>query len=109
MREIKIIAPLVLSVLAFNAHAGSTSTEMMPCGSNKITLGMTPDEIIDTCGQAGEPSMVTEHVRPAVGDNAEHDTDVFEKWLYPMGDNRGNSHVVIKNGEVVKIFTTTGR
>ncbi len=106
MRMINSISPLAFTVLAFSAHAGSTSTESMPCGSNQITLGMTPTEIINTCGEAGEPSMVTEHIRPALGDSAENDEDVFEKWLYPMNDRRGNSHVVIKNGEVVKIFTT---
>lgn len=108
MRQIKLMYPLLLSVMSVSVHAGSmsTSTDAMPCGSNAVTLGMTPEEIINTCGQKGEPAMVTEHVRPAVGEDVEHTEDVFEKWLYPTSDRRGNTHVVIKNGEVVKIFTT---
>lgn len=107
MPKTQLTAILMFSTLTASAYAGSTSTEIMPCGSNQITLGMTPDEIIDTCGKAGEPAMVTEHVRPALGENVSKTAeDVFEKWLYPTDDNRGNAHVVIKNGEVVKIFTT---
>lgn len=107
MQTRKLTGLLVFSTLVASAHAGGNSAEVMPCGSNQITLGMTPDEIIDTCGKAGEPAMVTEHVRPALGENvSENAEDVFEKWLYPTTDRRGNTHVVIKNGEVVKIFTT---
>lgn len=83
--------------------AGSADLPSLPCGSQAIKLGMSPDDIRTTCGQHWEPSFISKHERPALGadDGA---SDYFEKWMYRTSGNN-DTHVILKNGEVVRIFT----
>ncbi|MTI64428.1 MAG: DUF2845 domain-containing protein [Methylophaga sp.] len=82
--------------------AGSADLSSLPCGTQAITLGMSPQQIKSTCGQAWEPSYISKHKRPALGDEEGH--DLFEKWMYSTADSKA-THVIFKNGEVVRIFT----
>lgn len=80
---------------------GSNEVDSVSCGvSAAIEVGMTPADVKSLCGKAWQPSYVSEHVRP----RSNGDEDVFHKWLvHPEG--LPETHVVIKNGEVVRIFT----
>ncbi|MDX1572522.1 MAG: hypothetical protein R3341_00755 [Methylophaga sp.] len=80
---------------------GSAEVPSVKCGvSAAIEVGMTPADVKSECGKAWEPSYVSEHVRP----RSNGDEDIFHKWLvHPEG--LPETHVVIKNGEVVRIFT----
>ncbi len=82
--------------------AGSADLSSLPCGSQAIKLGMSPQQIKSTCGQNWQPSYISKHERPALGD--EKGNDHFEKWMYNTADNKA-THVIFKNGEVVRIFT----
>lgn len=85
------------------AAAGSADLSSLPCGTQAIKLGMSPDDIKTTCGQFWEPSFVSKHERPALGTD-DGSSDYFEKWMYrTVGEN--DTHVIIRNGEVVRIFT----
>ncbi len=80
---------------------GSVEVPSVSCGiSSAIEVGMTPDDVKSQCGQAWQPSYVSEHVRS----RSNGDPDIFHKWLvHPEG--LPETHVVLKNGEVVRIFT----
>ncbi|HAO23880.1 MULTISPECIES: DUF2845 domain-containing protein [unclassified Methylophaga] len=100
------MATLLLSGPAFAGNA-SSHEESMACGSNSITIGMSTDDIKTICGQFWEPAFISSHTRPVLRKVADSDqvNDHFEKWLYRIVDNQ-ETHVVIKNGLVVKIFNT---
>lgn len=80
---------------------GSIEVSSVSCGvASAIEVGMTPDDVKSQCGKAWQPSYVSEHVRS----RSNGDPDVFHKWLvHPEG--LPETHVVLKNGEVVRIFT----
>lgn len=80
---------------------GSNEVASVSCGvSAAIEVGMTPADVENRCGEAWQPSYISEHVRA----RREGDPDVFHKWLvHPEG--LPETHVVFKNGEVVRIFT----
>jgi len=80
---------------------GSVEVPSVRCGvSAAIEVGMTPDDVTSHCGQTWQPSYVSEHVRS----RSNGDPDIFHKWLlHPEG--LPETHVVLKNGEVVRIFT----
>lgn len=83
--------------------AGSADLSSLPCGGQAIKLGMSPDEIKSTCGQHWEPDFVSKHERPALGAD-DGSSDYFEKWMYRTS-GKNDTHVILKNGEVVRIFT----
>lgn len=80
---------------------GSNEVDSVSCGvSAAIEVGMTPKDVETNCGKTWQPSYVSEHVRP----RSNGDEDIFQKWLvHPEG--LPETHVVFKNGEVVRIFT----
>jgi len=86
--------------------AGSSDMDKFQCGTQAIVLGMSPDDIKATCGQNWKPDYISKHNRPSVGvvDTAEHGEDHFEKWMYRTADHN-DTHVILKNGEVIRIFT----
>lgn len=86
-----------------SAAAGSADLSSLPCGTQAIKLGMSPDDIKTTCGQNWQPSYISKHERPALGTD-DGSSDYFEKWMYKAAD-KNDTHVIIKNGEVVRIFT----
>ncbi len=92
--------------LSRSALSGSSDMEQLQCGAKAIELGMSADDIKATCGQHWEPAYISTHTRPAVGgeDAAESEADHFEKWMYRTGGN-GDTHVILKNDEVIRIFT----
>jgi hypothetical protein len=74
------------------------------CGTGTIEIGMSPEDIKRSCGNNCEPVFVSKHERPALkGDAMDH----FEKWLYKAAAGQNETHVLLKNGEVIRIFTTT--
>ncbi|HET8806750.1 MAG TPA: hypothetical protein VFM76_00050 [Methylophaga sp.] len=81
---------------------GSKEVESVSCGiSSAIEVGMTPADVKSQCGKSWEPSYISEHIRPS----SNGDEDVFHKWLvHPKG--LPETHVLLKNGEVVRIFTS---
>lgn len=96
-------------LVSATASAGNITSHQnsMACGANSITIGMTTDDIKTVCGQFWEPAFISTHTRPVlkkVADSTQLD-DHFEKWLYRIVDNQ-ETHVVIKNGHIVKIFNT---
>lgn len=80
---------------------GSNEVASVTCGvSAAIEVGMTPADVKDNCGENWKPSYVSEHIRP----RRDGEEDIFHKWLvHPAG--LPETHVVFKNGEVVRIFT----
>lgn len=92
--------------LAGSAWAGSSDMDKLQCGAKAIELGMSADDIKLTCGQNWEPSYISKHTRPAVGADelAEQDNDQFEKWMYRTAGTN-DTHVILKNDEVIRIFT----
>lgn len=86
------------------AVAGSADLSSLACGNQAIELGMSPEQIKSTCGQHWEPAFISKHERPALGAD-DGSSDHFEKWMYKEAGKK-DTHVVIKNGEVVRIFTT---
>ncbi len=103
MRIISIIAVLTALSWMGNAMAGSADLSSLPCGTQAIKLGMSPDDIRTTCGQNWEPAFVSKHTRPALRAD-DGSSDYFEKWMYKAVD-KNDAHVILKNGEVVRIFT----
>lgn len=100
------MATLLVSVTAFAGNSSSHESSMA-CGANSITIGMTTDDIKAICGQFWEPAFISVHTRPVLKKVADSDqeNDQFEKWLYRIVENQ-ETHVIIKNGQVVKIFNT---
>lgn len=86
--------------------AGSSDMEEFQCGTQAIVLGMSPADIKATCGQQWKPAYISKHTRPAVGmdEAAKTDEDHFEKWMYRTAGHT-DTHVILKNGEVIRIFT----
>jgi hypothetical protein len=82
--------------------AGSIDLPSLACGDQAIKLGMSPAQIKSTCGKQWEPAYISKHQRDALGDA--EGNDLFEKWMYKAADQK-DAHVIIKNGEVVRIFT----
>lgn len=91
---------LLLSSSAVLA-GGSTEVASVSCGVKAaIEVGMTPADVEKKCGETWEPSYISKHVRP----RSDGEEDIFYKWLvHPEG--LPETHVVLKNGEVVRIFT----
>ncbi len=102
MRQRTIAFMTVASLFSSAVLAGGADLSSLPCGSQAIQLGMSPQQIKSTCGQSWEPSYISTHERPALGDEEGH--DYFEKWMYKTADSHA-THVIFKNGEVVRIFT----
>lgn len=103
----RLIPSLFLSLAIMPASAvlaESANLDSLPCGSQAITLGMNPQQIKATCGQNWKPAYISKHKRPAAGSNGSA-KDHFEKWMYYMAGSKKAAHVIIKNGEVVRIFT----
>lgn len=98
---------LTLAAIALSwsglAVAGSADLASLACGAQTIKLGMSPDDIKTTCGQHWEPDFISKHERPALGAD-DGSSDYFEKWMYRTADEN-DAHVIIRNGEVVRIFT----
>lgn len=98
---------LILAAIALcwtgMVSAGSADLSSLPCGSHAIKLGMSPDDIKTTCGHDWKPDFVSKHERPSK--RAENGaSDYFEKWMYRTS-GKNDAHVILKNGEVVRIFT----
>lgn len=102
MRLISKAFMIMTSLFSSAILAGGADLPSLPCGSQAIKLGMSPQQIKSTCGQSWEPSYISKHERPALGDEEGH--DYFEKWMYNTADSNA-THVIFKNGEVVRIFT----
>lgn len=100
------MAALFVSTTA-NAGNLSSHENSMACGANSITIGMSIDDIKTTCGQFWKPAFISLHTRPVLRKvaNSDHENDQFEKWLYRTVEKQ-ETHVIIKNGQVVKIFNT---
>lgn len=101
----RLIAKVFITLACLSSSAvmaGSLDLSSLSCGGEAIKLGMSPQQIKSTCGQAWEPSYISKHKRPALGDEEGH--DLFEKWMYSTADSKA-THVIFKNGEVVRIFT----
>lgn len=107
MTKVITIMMLVSALgLARIALAGSSDMEQFQCGAKAIQLGMSAAEIKATCGKNWKPSYISKHIRPAVGaDQAKKtENDHFEKWMYRSAGHN-DTHVILKNGEVIRIFT----
>lgn len=90
------------------AHAGSSQyLDHYSCGKSAIEVGMDVDQIMHVCGENWQPSNVVKSVRPAlkVGKDGERLQDNFEKWMFKTM-SKGSTHVLLKNGKVIRIFTT---
>lgn len=103
--RLKAMLLLVIAATGWQspALAGSTDLSSLACGNHAIELGMSPQDIKSTCGRNWKPAYISKHKRRAVG-AADGSNDLFEKWMYKAGGKKA-AHVVIKNGEVVRIFT----
>jgi len=105
-KSLTIMGLVSVLSLAGSAWAGSSDMNKLQCGAKAIELGMSANDIKMTCGQNWEPSYISRHTRPAVGtnDTAEQSNDQFEKWMYRTTGN-DDTHVILKNDEVIRIFT----
>ncbi len=101
------LAALGLSFSGFAQAGSSQYLDSYSCGKAAIEIGMKIDQIKHLCGQSWKPSNVVRSVRPAlkVGKDGVRLEDNFEKWMFKTLRN-GSTHVLLKNGEVIRIFTT---
>lgn len=85
------------------------------CGNKLIKLGMTAQDIFNTCGASGEPSRTftkeeqkaNPYARYSDGTMPVH-TDHYDYWLYePYG--KFDTYVVFRNGRVIRIYSTNDR
>lgn len=94
-----------IGVFATAVHAGSSDLSSLDCGFSEIKVGMTLEEIEANCDPDVRPAFISEHTRPippsAKTGDATHDE--FQKWMY-YPPNQQTTHVVIRNGTVVRIF-----
>jgi hypothetical protein len=101
------ISAIMLTMAAISSGpavaAGTADLASLACGAHAITLGMSPADIKAACGQQWKPSYISKHTRPAVGKD-DGSKDHFEKWMYKLTGKKV-THVIFKNGEVVRIFT----
>lgn len=104
-----IAVSMAALLVSATAVAGNSSSheDSMACGANSITIGMSTDDIKSICGQFWEPAFISVHTRPVLRKVADSDVenDQFEKWLYRIVEKQ-ETHVIIKNGQIVKIFNT---
>lgn len=104
MRKFNCLGLLVLALSWTGlVSAGSADLSSLPCGTQAIKLGMSPDDIKTTCGQYWEPDFVSKHERPS-RKAEDGSSDYFEKWMYRIS-GKNDTHVILRNGEVVRIFT----
>jgi hypothetical protein len=104
MRKFNCLGLLVLALSWTGlVSAGSADLSSLPCGTQAIKLGMSPDDIKTTCGQYWEPDFVSKHERPS-RKAEDGSSDYFEKWMYRTS-GKNDTHVILRNGEVVRIFT----
>ncbi|MCX4188104.1 DUF2845 domain-containing protein [Methylophaga sp. OBS4] len=92
-----------------NVWAGSiTDLTELNCGNKAIQIGMSPQDIKTICGRNWEPAFISKHIRPALhaDEDGKVSNDYFEKWMYKAAD-KSDAHVLLKNGEVIRIFTTS--
>lgn len=89
------------------SFAGSLEMESYQCGKKAIEVGMTIEEIQIVCGGYTSPFYISKHVRPSLhaAEDGSTPDDLFEKWMYKTA-GQNDTHVLIKNGVVVRIFTT---
>jgi len=85
------------------SQAGSVHLDTFDCGQNKITLGMTTAQLKAQCDPIKKPSFIKKKNRPSP--NAADKVDAFEQWLY-KAKGRDDTYVLLKNGKVVRIFST---
>jgi len=106
IKSLTIIGLVSIFGLAGPAWAGSSDMDKFQCGAKAIELGMSVDDIKANCGQNWQPSYISKHSRPAVGADAdtEQENDQFEKWMYRTAGTN-DTHVILKNDEVIRIFT----
>ncbi|AFJ03662.1 hypothetical protein Q7C_2541 [Methylophaga frappieri] len=79
---------------------GSRDVPDVACGDNKILVGMTLDEVMAGCTPNWKPAYISEHIRS----RRDGSSDTYHKWLiYPV--DQPGTHVLFKNGEIVRIFT----
>lgn len=100
LMTILIITGLFLTQMTV-VHA--TEQKQFSCGKAKIELGMTPEQIKLVCGKSWKPSYISEHHRPSLKEDKK--MDHFIKWMYKTGTKTA-THILIKNGKVVRIFQT---
>ncbi|WP_438970390.1 DUF2845 domain-containing protein [Methylophaga sp.] len=106
IKTVNTIALVAGFALTSTGWAGSSDMETLKCGAKAIELGMSADDIKATCGQNWEPAYISKHVRPALGadETAKVQEDHFEKWMYRVSGS-SDTHVILKNDEVIRIFT----
>jgi hypothetical protein len=102
------IIAITALMMSGSLWAGSVDLSSFNCGSKAIEIGMSPADIKASCGQNWEPAFISKHTRPALhaDEEGEVSNDYFEKWMYKAAD-MSDTHVLLKNGEVIRIFTTT--
>lgn len=106
MRKLIRIALMVSCMaLASNVFAASVDHEQFICGQKQITLGMAIEKARLDCGPFGQPDFISEHSRPnrKVSNELDNHFDIYEKWLYKSPIN-GDTHILFKNGQVIRIF-----
>lgn len=104
-KSLNIMVLVTLLSTAGGALAGSSDLERFHCGSNAIELGMSVADIKLSCGQSWKPAYVSKHTRAAVGENETNQShDYFEKWMYNVA-GKSDTHIILKNDEVIRIFT----
>lgn len=109
MKNIVKLISIVLSLTGAGIAAAETvDLTSYRCGQNAIKIGMTPNQIQSQCGAEKEPVFISKHSRPALHASADdqNKNDYFEKWMY-SDEGQGATHVLLKNGKVIKIFTNT--
>lgn len=109
MQLSKIVSICSITCLGFFStalHAGSSDLSSLSCGFSEITVGMSLDEIEANCDPDVRPAFISEHSRPIPGSakTGEATHEEFQKWMY-YPPNQQTTHVVIRNGIVVRIFT----
>ena len=109
MRLISTPVFFMALMISSNLWAGSVvDYETLNCGDNEIEIGMKMNEIKSGCGPNWEPAFISKHDRPALRkDNADgKKMDHFEKWIYRAA-GKADTHVLLKNGEVIRIFSNS--
>lgn len=94
-----------LGIFSTIVYAGSSDLSSLNCGFSEIKVGMTLEEIEANCDPEVRPAFISQHSRPVPpsAKNGDATHDEFQKWMYYPA-NQQTTHVVIRNGTVVRIF-----
>ena len=99
-----IVAAMI--VVAIHAPAQATETGTMMCKGGIVSLGSTPGEVTNKCGQPASATQREEKRAEGIAKDS-HDRVIsaisIDDWIYNFGPNQFQYRVLFENGRVGRI------